>query len=123
MTDTHEQQSDSIARIALLLAIGGLLVPLVLAMLAFVMSGIHLSDDQTHLFLYVSVGFGMIAEIFAVVLGIAGWEHLYGKVAVGCAITVLLLMAGFASTFLLGWTSINADSRPTVQARSAVPER
>jgi hypothetical protein len=110
MTGTHEQQRDSVAKIAFLLAIGGLLVPLVLAIFAFVMPGIHLSDAQNYMFLMVAIGFGLIAEVFAVILGIAGWEHLFGKVAVGCASTVLLLTAGFASTILLGWTSLKVGS-------------
>ena len=85
MTDTQEHDRESIAKVALLLALGGVLVPLLLSMLALILPGFHLTEDQAHLFLYVAVGFGLIAEIFAVVLGVAGWEHLYGKIAVGCA--------------------------------------
>jgi quinol-cytochrome oxidoreductase complex cytochrome b subunit len=126
MSDTHEQQRESLAKIALLLALGGLLVPLLLAMLAFVLPGIHLSDAQANMFLMVAVGFGLIAEVFAVVLGIAAWQHLFGKVAVGCASTVLLLAAGFAATFVVGWTTLTTssqDSRSTVHAQPAVPDR
>jgi quinol-cytochrome oxidoreductase complex cytochrome b subunit len=107
MTDTHEQQRDSISKVALVLAIGGVLVPLALAILTFVVPGIHISDAQSRTFLIVAVGFGLIAEVFAVVLGVAGWEHLFGKVAVACAGMVLLTStAGFAATILLGWIRV-----------------
>jgi hypothetical protein len=99
MNDNQEHHRESIAKIALLLALGGVMVPLLLSMLSVVLPGVHLTNDQAHLFLYASVGFGLIAEIFAVVLGVAGWTHLYGKVAVGCAATVLLLVAGVFGTY------------------------
>jgi hypothetical protein len=121
MTENQEPQRESLAKIALLLALGGVLVPLLLSMLALVLPGLHLTDDQAHLFLYAAVGFGLIAEVFAVVLGVAGWEHLYGKVAVGCAGAVLLLVAGVFGTCTV------AGQEPTrqidVQARPAGPGR
>lgn len=107
MTDAREQQGDSLSKVALVLAIGGLLVPLVVAMLAFVMPGIHVADSQGRTLLIVAVGVGLIAEVFAVVLGVAGWDHLFGKVAVACAGMVLLAStAGFAATVLLGWIRV-----------------
>ena len=120
MTDTQEHDRESIAKVALLLALGGVLVPLLLSMLALILPGFHLTEDQAHLFLYVAVGFGLIAEIFAVVLGVAGWQHLYGKVAVGCAAAVLLLVVGVVGTFTLGWQEM-PSRQIDVQAQPAGP--
>jgi hypothetical protein len=121
MTDNQEHHRESIAKIALLLALGGVLVPLLLSMLTVVVPGIHLTDDQAHMFLYSSVGFGLIAETFAVVLGIAGWTHLYGKVAVGCAATVLLLVLGVFGSYTVAWQAPTRQSE--IQAQPAGPAR
>ncbi len=107
MTEPQEQQRDFISKVALLLAIGGLIVPLAVATLAYVMPGVHVSDAQSRTLLIVAVGIGLIAEVFAVVLGIAGWNHLFGKVAVACSGMVLLATTvGFTASLLLGYIRI-----------------
>ena len=77
MTDANDSQREFIAKTAFLLMVGGVLVPLIIALLP----GISL----------LVVGFAFLSEVLALVLGIVCRRELLGKVAMFGAGTLLAL--------------------------------
>ena len=74
-----------LARTALVLFVVGLTVPFLIALFA--------SED-------VAIGFGIISELLALILGILSWKHTFGKIAV-VGVSVLLALAGTNYAFYL----------------------
>ncbi len=85
--------------LALGLFVAGLLVPFLIALFA--------SED-------IAFGFGIVAEVLALVFGILGWRQKTGKVAV-IGISALLVLAVF-SYFL--WFSIEKSSEEKMMIRT-----
>ena len=100
MTDANDRQSEIIATIAFFLMIGGVLVPLLIALLVFLVPGINLSENSARIVGVLAVGFAFLSEVLALVLGIFCWRHLFAKVAMTGAATLLVLAALVCALFI-----------------------
>lgn len=109
MTDANNSQSEIIAKIAFFLLIGGVLVPLIITLLVFLLPWINLSKTSAENVALLAVGFGFLLEVLALVLGIFCRQHLFGKVAmVGASTLIVLSVLSFASLFTATATPVEA---------------
>lgn len=81
MDDHHDTERLFVGRCALILFIGGLLVPFLLAVLVLTAGGADLSSGARDTAYALSFGFGLVAELLALILGTIGRRHLSGKTA------------------------------------------
>lgn len=88
-------ESRRIAWLALALFVGGLVLPVV----AFPVL-VHVVAVSHQVAIRSSAGLGLACEALALVLGVAGWRHLPGKVAgLGSGALLGLILLGLASWF------------------------
>jgi hypothetical protein len=82
-----------VARCSLVLFIAGLVVPFVIAGLVVAFSRLPPSDTERTAAI-LAVGFGLIAEVLALICGIVGRRHLSGKIGmIGAAVMLVLVVA------------------------------
>jgi hypothetical protein len=101
MNESNHRERLFVARCSLVLFIGGLLVPFIIAVMVFAVSGRHLSEDAKNIAGVLAVGFGSIAEILALICGIIGRRHLSGKIGMIGAIVVLVIAPALAIVLAL----------------------
>ncbi|MGA2033217.1 MAG: hypothetical protein ABSG68_13245 [Thermoguttaceae bacterium] len=101
MDNVNDTDRAFIARCALGLFIAGLLVPFLIEVMIVTFSGSHAATDTAA---PLALGFGLICEVLAFVLGIVGRRYASGKTGmIGGATTlvmVLVLVLGAAALFL-----------------------
>jgi len=90
MNNEHDTERLFVGRCALILFIGGLLVPFILAALVLAVGDVNLSSKAESIAHGLCVGFGLVAELLALILGTIGRRHLSGKIA---QVGVIVLLA------------------------------
>jgi len=90
MNEVSDKGRLFVANCSLFLFIAGLLVPFIIAVLVLLLDGPKLSLDTKVTAHVLAVGFGVIAEVLALILGIIGRRHLSGKVGKNGSTSVLL---------------------------------
>jgi 4-amino-4-deoxy-L-arabinose transferase-like glycosyltransferase len=92
MNESNDKERLFVARCSLVLFIAGLVVPFVIAGLVVAVSRLSPSDTE-RIAAILAVGFGLIAEVLAVICGIFGRRHLSGKIGmIGAAVIVVLVV-------------------------------
>jgi hypothetical protein len=114
MSEANDRQSEFIAKSAFLLMIGGVLVPLILALLVFLLPGANVNGTTAINVGLPVAGFAFLLEILALVLGIVCRQHLFGKVAMMGAGTVIILDVLVPALFLGLVSRTYSASQPTV---------
>jgi len=97
--DHNDAERLFVGRCALLLFIGGLLVPFILAVLVLAGCGENLSPGAKNTAYGLSFGFGVVAELLALILGTIGRRNLSGRTA---QLGVVVLLAASAVLSALG---------------------
>jgi uncharacterized membrane protein YqjE len=103
MTDANDRQSEVIAKIAFFLMIGGWLVQLIISVLVILLPENHPSE----IVLLLLVGFALLSEVLALVLGVVCRQHRFGMIAMTGACTFLVL-----AVLLMLWTAAISRSQP-----------
>ncbi len=111
MTDANDRQSEVIAKIAFFLMIGGWLVQLIISVLVILLPENHPSE----IVLLLLVGFALLSEVLALVLGIVCRQHRLGMIAMTGACTFLVLAA-----LLMLWTAAISRSQPQMAPTDTV---
>jgi hypothetical protein len=115
-----DNQRLFIAKWAFLLALGGVLVPLLIAMLTLVSYGQRLAPETVQIIALLAIGFGCAAEILALVLGVVAWQQLLGKIA-AVASGVLIALAGLGLAAVVPFSVVERSTPgSSVVAESAV---
>lgn len=112
MDNEHDKERLFLGRCALILAIGGLLVPFILAVLVLAVGGANLSPGAKDTAYGLSFGFGLVAELLALILGTIGRRHLSGKTA---QVGVIVLLVACVVLGVLGsavWFVVSRPSPP-----------
>jgi hypothetical protein len=87
MNDPNERKHLFAAWCSLVVFIAGLLLPLLIAVVAFALAGPKLSPRHTYV---LACFFGMIAEVLALIFGNVGRQHLPGKIGmIGSSVLLL----------------------------------
>lgn len=108
MTDANDRQSEIIAKIAFFLMIGGWLVQLIIGVLVILLPETNLPENNlSEVVGLLLVGFALLSEVLALVLGIVCRQHRFGMVAMTGASMFLVLAA-----LLMLWTAAISRSRP-----------
>jgi hypothetical protein len=94
MNDAHDTERLFVARCSLVLFVAGLLVPLIIGVVVLALSQPSFSQRAEATAAFLALGFGLIAEVLALVLGIAGRRHLSGKIGMIGAITIIVMALG-----------------------------
>ena len=119
MNDAHEKSRLFIANCSLVLFIAGLLVPFIIAALGLLFDG----PKETY---HLAFGFGVIAELLALLLGNAASQHLSGKVGKYGAMSifglVLVLFLASLLVFVFGSSGEMATPPSPVIAEPQQPE-
>lgn len=118
MTDDNDTQSEIIAKSAFLLMIGGVVVPLIIALLVFLVPGIHLPEATVRIVGFLAVGFAFLSEVLALVLGILCRQQLLGKAAMAGAGTVIVLAV---LIFTIGYSRSSTPHMPQTDTESQAP--
>ena len=99
MDDHHDTERLFVGRCALILFIGGLLVPIILAVLVLTTGGADLSSGARDTAYGLSFGVGLVAGLLALILGTIGRRQLSGKIA---QIGVIVLRAAWLLMGVVG---------------------
>ena len=87
-----------LAKAALILFIAGLTIPFIIAIFA--------SDD-------IVMGFGVVSEVLALILGILSWKHVFGKVVtIGVGILIVLACVQFVA-----YQNLRANAESAIQRK------
>jgi len=104
MNAANDRERLFIGRCALVLFIAGLLLPFIIGGLLLTFGGMYLSLGTEIVDFYLCLGFGFIAELLALALGIVGRRHLSGKVGMYGATVVCALAVTYVGALL--WHSL-----------------
>ena len=107
MTDANDRQSEVIAKIAFFLMIGGWLVQLIISVLVILLPDSNSGSNLSEIVGLLLVGFALLSEVLALVLGIVCRQHRLGMIAMTGACTFLVLAA-----LLMLWTAAISRSQP-----------
>jgi hypothetical protein len=99
MNNEHDTERLFVGRCALMLFIGGLLIPLILAILVFALAGANVPSGAKDFAYGLCFGFGLVAEVLALILGTIGRRHLSGKTA---QVGVIVLLVAWVVLGVLG---------------------
>jgi chromate transport protein ChrA len=100
MNDANDRDSRFVARCSLVLFIAGLLVPFIIVVAGFILSERAPSLETEEKSIGLAVGFGVVAEVLALILGIIGRRHLSGNI--GMYGSMIVLLAALAQ-YVFGW--------------------
>jgi ABC-type transport system involved in multi-copper enzyme maturation permease subunit len=104
MNNDHDTERLFIGRCALMLFVGGLLIPFILVVLVLALGNPNLSSETKYTACGLSLGFGLVAGVLALIFGIIGRRYLSGKTALVGVIVWLgawLLVGALGSVVLL----------------------
>ena len=119
MDDHHDTERLFVGRCALILFIGGLLVPIILAVLVLTTGGADLSSGARDTAYGLSFGVGLVAELLALILGTIGRRHLSGKTAQVGVIVLLVACVVFGVLGSAVWFVVSRPAPPDKRAKPA----
>jgi hypothetical protein len=121
MTDTSDSQTEIIAKSAFLLMIGGVVVPLTIALLVFLVPGINLPEITVKLVCLLAVGLAFLSEVLALVLGIFSRQEPFAKAAMAGAGTLIVLAVLVPGFFTIGYSRSSTPHMTQIDTESAAP--
>ena len=99
MNDSNDRERLFVARCSLVLFISGLAVPFVIAGLVVAFSRLS-PDDTRKIAAILALGFGLIAQVVALICGIVGRRHVSGKIGmIGATVVLMVALPGLGLAF------------------------
>jgi hypothetical protein len=94
----HNNDKTFLARAALILFIAGITMPFIIAIFA--------SES-------IAIGFGLVTEVLALILGVISWKHLFGKI-VSIGVCILIAISGVQ---YIAFLNLREDARSNMQTQ------
>jgi hypothetical protein len=106
MSEACQRQGEAIAKAAFMLMLGGVLFPMLIG-LAVLLPGLTLPQTTADLVFLLGVGFSLLAEVVAFVLGAMCREQPFGKAAmIGAGAVIVLGGLALASVMGIGGVAV-----------------
>jgi ABC-type transport system involved in multi-copper enzyme maturation permease subunit len=122
MNNDHDTERLFIGRFALMLFVGGLLIPFILVVLVLALGSPNLSSEAKSTAYGLISGFGLVAEVLALIFGIIGRRYLSGKTAL---VGVIVLVVSWIVLGILGsavWFVLTRPPTPEIKGGSKYPK-
>ena len=97
-----------LARLALILFVCGLTIPFIITIFA----------DES-----IAMGFGVVAEVLALILGVLSWKHIFGKVVTVGVVILMALAGGQYIGYLNLKANVEDEMRQTMEVEKTKAEQ